>query len=119
MVNISEIDAALAAHAAWKKRLMDAITSGTSEFTPDIVERDNACQFGKWLHGLSEEDTGSEDYRKVKELHAGFHRTAAEILRLALSGAKDEALKKISSGGPYPSISGKLVLALQNWKSKI
>jgi len=119
MVTREAIDAALSAHAQWKKRLQDAIATGKSEFKADAVKKDDGCQFGQWLYGLTGEDTKSDMYTKVKSLHADFHKTAGDILELALTGKKEEALKKLEAGGPYGSATGKLVLALQAWKDKL
>lgn len=119
MVTKEAIETALAAHALWKKRLQDAIATGKSEFQPDIIKTDHACQFGKWLYDLPADDRKSEDYAKVKTLHANFHKIAGEILQLAISGKKEDASKKLESGGTYGSATGKLVLALQSWKEKI
>jgi methyl-accepting chemotaxis protein len=119
MVTKEAIDSALTAHAQWKKRLQDAVSTGQSEFKPEVVKTDNACQFGQWLYGLPQGDTKSEDYSKVKTLHAEFHKIAGNILQLALSGKKEEALKKLEYGGEYGSTTGKLVLALQSWKEKL
>lgn len=119
MVNKETIDAALSAHAQWKKRLQEAISTGKSEFQADEVKKDNGCQFGKWLYAVTGDIVKSEDYIKVKSLHAEFHKVAAEILEFALTGKKEEALKKLQPGGGYGSISGKLVIALNNWKDKL
>jgi len=119
MVNKDSIDAALAAHSQWKKRLQDAIATHRSEFDPAVVKRDNACQFGQWLHGLPPQDKVSEDFKRVRDLHAEFHKVTGEILELALSGRKDDALHQLEAGGSYGSASGKLVLALQGWKAKL
>jgi len=119
MISKDAIEAALAAHAQWKKRLQDAIATGQSEFKADVVSRDNACQFGQWLYSLSKEDTASNEFQTIKSLHADFHKTAGEILELALAGKKDEALKRLNPGGSYGQVSGKLVLALNDWKSKV
>ncbi len=119
VVTKEAIDAALSAHTRWKKRLQEAISTVQSEFKADTVKRDDACQFGQWLYSLRGEDMKSEDYNKVKSLHTDFHKTAGEILELALSGKKQEALKKLGYGGQYGSATGKLVLALQAWKGKL
>jgi hypothetical protein len=119
MVTREAIDAALAAHAQWKKRLQDAVATGKSEFKAETVKRDNACQFGQWLYGLPLEDTKSEDFLKAKSLHADFHKTAGEILDLALAGKKQEASQRLDTGGSYGAATGKLVLALQAWKAKL
>lgn len=119
MVSKEEIDAALAAHSLWKKRLLDAITTGQSEFQVEIVKKDNACQFGKWLYSLPDEVKNETDFTKIKDLHAEFHKTAATILEFAVTGQKETALKKMETGGGYGSITGKLVLALNDWKIKL
>lgn len=119
MVSKEAIDSALNAHAQWKIRLKDAIEQGQSEFKVDVVKKDNECQFGKWLHSLPESDRQTEDYQKIKTLHAEFHKTAGEILELAVTGQKDEAVKKLEHGGGYGRITGKLVLALNEWRSKL
>jgi len=119
MISKEEIDSALTAHGLWKKRLLDAIEKGTSEFKVYVVNKDNACQFGQWLYSLSEEEKSSQDFMKIKDLHAEFHKTAAAILELAMNGKKEEALKKMEYGGGYGQITGKLVLALNEWKNKL
>lgn len=119
MITKEAIDAALTAHTAWKKRLQDAINKGTSEFKVEVVQKDNACQFGQWLYNLPDEDKYSENFSRVKDLHAEFHKTAANVLEKAINGSKDEALKIMEFGGGYGKITGKLVIALTEWKSKL
>lgn len=119
MVSKEAIEAALAAHAQWKQRLQDAIATGQSTFQAENVRKDNACQFGQWLYAVSEADRNTPMFMKVRELHASFHRTAGEILHLAVSGKKAEALKALEFGGPYGKATGELVLALQTWKQQI
>jgi Chemoreceptor zinc-binding domain len=119
MVNKEAIEAALTAHAQWKKRLQDAVEAGQSTFRVEDVHKDNVCQFGQWLHGLPETDKQTAAFMKVRELHAAFHRIAGEILHLALSRKKTEALKALEFGGPYGKATGELVLALQAWKLQI
>jgi len=91
LVKKEDIDSALAAHALWKKRLQDALEKGTSEFKVDVVEKDNACQFGQWLYNLSEDEKSGENFNKVKDLHSEFHKTAAKVLEMAITGRKEEA----------------------------
>jgi hypothetical protein len=119
MITKEAIEAALSTHAQWRNRIQNAIETGTSEFKPNIVKTDNNCEFGKWLYDLSSEDKKSDDYSIVKVLHADFHKVAGEILQLAVSGKKEDAIKKIASGGDYQTATGKLVLALREWKNKL
>jgi hypothetical protein len=117
LVTKTNIDSALTAHDFWKKRLRNAIEYGTSEYKPEVVEKDHTCQFGLWLYSLSEEDKSTEDFEKVKDLHAQFHKVAANILELAITDKKEEALKQMDFGGAYSKVSSKLIVALHEWKS--
>ncbi|HEY4787076.1 MAG TPA: CZB domain-containing protein [Bacteroidales bacterium] len=119
MIDPKMIDKALIAHKEWKNRLENAINTGHSDFNPVAVKTDNACEFGKWLSSLPAEEKTSKDYTLVKDLHAEFHKTAGDILQLAVSGKKDDAIKKLSFGGTYGIASSKLCSALYDWKKKL
>jgi hypothetical protein len=45
------LQAARVAHQAWRARLRPAIETGTSSISAQDAGRDDACSFGKWLHG--------------------------------------------------------------------
>ncbi|MFZ1082842.1 MAG: CZB domain-containing protein [Candidatus Kryptoniota bacterium] len=119
MIAKEAIDEAVRDHSEWKKRLREAITIGRSEFKIWVVKQDNECQFGKWLHSLSEEEMKSEDFQKVKTLHAEFHKVAGKVLEFALTGGKDAASKMMRQSGTYGDITGRFVLALNDWKNKL
>lgn len=110
-----QINLAVAAHGMWKARLLKAIETGASDFAADKVEKDDLCDFGKWLYGA---DTRSlqhtPSYAKVRDLHAAFHREAAKVLAMALSGRRKDAEKAMQ--GAYQQGSIDLVRALQAWK---
>jgi methyl-accepting chemotaxis protein len=111
----AEITAAINAHGAWKERLKTAIETGKSEFTPDTVSPDSNCAFGKWLYSLSGADTQTPNYAEVKELHAKFHKVAADVLKTALDGKKEEAAKKMELQSDYVQTSSSLILAMGRW----
>jgi len=119
MVSESDLQAGLLAHARWKRRLLDAVKTGSSEFDPIQVSSADKCEFGQWLHSLPASDRDNEHYRKVTQLHNDFHKAAGEILRLALKGETEKATELLEYGGPYSHASGKLVLAMQRWKSSL
>jgi hypothetical protein len=48
------VSAAVASHGRWKKRLLAAIDTGESEWTPEFVESCHNCQFGQWLDSVPE-----------------------------------------------------------------
>jgi hypothetical protein len=102
-----EIAKAIGAHGLWKVRLRDAIAAGVSEMTPAQIEADNLCVFGEWLHGT------------VDSLHAAFHREAARVLRLALTGSRIEASQALEIGGTFAIASAALTRAMINWRKAV
>jgi len=116
MNHIQEITKAVGAHGLWKQRITLAIKDGRSDTDPAHVEMDNQCDFGKWLYGLPSVDQNSEHFKRVKVLHANFHKEAAKVLRLAITGQKAAAEKSLDLGGAYAKSSSDLTLAMMNWK---
>jgi methyl-accepting chemotaxis protein len=119
MANVEEIDKAIGAHGLWKTRLKTAIDSGKSEMPVETIREDNQCAFGKWLYGpsLTSADKASSHYKTVKDLHAEFHKTAAHVTELAVSGKKADAQSMMSLNGAYAAVSGKLTQAMLEWKT--
>jgi Chemoreceptor zinc-binding domain len=114
-----EISAAIGAHGMWKTRLRSAIASGTSEFSPAQIGVDNACAFGKWIHGVADTQVkGSSGYQMCLRLHRDFHAVAGRVLSLALAGRKAEADRAMAAGGEYTAASGALTRAMMDWQDK-
>lgn len=109
----------IAAHGLWKQRLIDAIKTGQSEWTPDVVCQDNQCEFGKWLYACSADEKAHPHYEKIRGLHADFHRSAAVVLELALNGKAKEAEEKISDNSEYKDTSSQLTREMMNWSSEL
>ncbi|WP_211829255.1 CZB domain-containing protein [Kistimonas asteriae] len=109
-----QIENGIIAHGVWKMRIRRAITSGQSDWEPEVVRQDNQCEFGQWLYGL--EDKSSPFFEDVKSLHAEFHKTAAAVLAMALAGNKDKAIAALNVGGKYDTISHALSEKLMEWK---
>jgi hypothetical protein len=116
-MNAHEINKAIAAHGTWKVRLHDAIESGTSDFKPEIVSLDNACDFGKWLYSIPLAERPRDFWDTVQELHARFHKEAAKVLRLAVGKKPQEALALMSDlKGDFVTSSIQLTQTLNEWK---
>lgn len=112
-----EIKKAVGAHGMWKKRLLDAIETGKSEFNPDNVVKDNNCDFGKWLYGdtISATAKAMPEYQMCRQLHEKFHKIAGDVLRMAVNGQKDQALAAISPQSEFGTLSTSLTQALMKW----
>ena len=116
---MEHIDAAIASHELWKKRLHSAIETGGSEWVPRTVKADNQCDFGRWLYGCSSEVKASPRYDVIKHRHAQFHVEAGRILDIALRGHRSHAVAEMAEGGRYAEISASLIDDLLNWKAEL
>jgi len=120
-MTIDEIEKAIAAHAAWKIRLLGAIRDGKLDVSPATIKMDNQCAFGKWLYAstIPPAIINSAHYKKVKEHHAEFHKAAARVAELAVAGKKKEAEQLMRAGGEYTLVSSKLTMAMLEWKNSL
>jgi len=119
MVDAEAIGKGVAAHAAWKARLRAAVSSGKFEVPSATVSRDDQCEFGKWLYGLSGKETQTEHFSAVKRLHARFHEEAAKVVTLATSGEMGKAEEAIGVQGDYTKASGELTQAMVAWRNSL
>lgn len=115
----SEIRNAIQVHSAWKERLGDAIQTGRSEFTVEIVCQDDQCRLGRWLYTLSEPTKASHRWRCVQQMHADFHRHAANVLDLALMGNKAAAKAATSYSSGFAQTSARLTAELKAWQQEV
>ena len=115
-----KIDAAIDAHVKWFARLRMAIDGQASEFKPEQVKVDNACEFGKWLYGGFPPGLKSGPvYATIKGLHASFHAEASRILTLGLAGKKAEALQAMDPSGSFKKSSMTLIAQLNQLKRQV
>lgn len=113
------IDAAIDAHAEWKRRLHRAIETGVAQITSATAACDDKCDLGMWLYN-PDVATCFEDeilYKRVVKAHALFHRTAGSVLSYVERGNLSAA--QFIMDGEYDFESEELVQALTNWKASI
>ena len=84
-----------------------------------IVAQDNQCPLGEWIHVEGQKYQHLDEYVELKKLHAEFHRRAAEIVRIAESGDKMGASRKLQFGSLFWTLSNKLGDALHRLEWKI
>jgi hypothetical protein len=114
-----QVQRALVAHGAWKVRLAQAIETGSSEFLPSAVSKDDQCALGKWLYVDIDPVLKSDPYDTIRKLHADFHLAAAGVLDMALAGRKAEAQAAMDTGHDFGRASTRLTLALTAWRSSV
>lgn len=116
-----QINKAIGAHGMWKQRLRLAIETGKADVTATDAEKDNLCEFGKWLYGtsLSAAEKAGPDYKAVRDLHARFHQCAAKVLSCALAGDRAKAEASLGNAGEFTMASAELTRAMMGWKAKV
>jgi hypothetical protein len=115
MAELTIFDRAIAAHAKWTWRLVQAIKTGESQWTVAEIRADDRCDFGAWLKQLPVGMRLSERYSHINSLHTEFHEAASDVLELALAGKKEEAKAAIALGSRFTGISTELTMALSDW----
>ena len=101
-----DMKAALDAHEKWYHRLEEML-NGTSDEKPEVatVACDDKCVLGQWIYAQGANHFGEhKEYNDLRDIHAEFHLTAADVLKNVLKGENVEArsgLKKVrhKSGG--------------------
>jgi len=119
MIDGSQIDHGIAAHARWKYRLFDAAKTGESEWTLEQIRSYTDCEFGRWLASLSPSERQSEQCKTVVDLHREFHGAASEVLELALRRETDAAQDAIALNSPFSLVSADLTAAMSAWKESL
>ncbi|WP_067735936.1 CZB domain-containing protein [Novosphingobium naphthalenivorans] len=116
---IAQITGAQHKHLKWKVRLMTAIAQGQADVTPEEAACDRSCDFGKWFHGpsMGGDVQKTEAWKTINDIHAAFHKSAAQVLRLALTGQADDARTLIS--GDYGDKTDRMLKALSLWKLEL
>ena len=77
-----DLNTAMQKHSEWRMKLRAAI--GSKE-TMDVaaISKDNACEFGKWLHGEAKAAYQKlPGYSKCVSSHAAFHVEAGRVASL-------------------------------------
>jgi len=115
---INQINNAIGAHGSWKIKLRTAVNKGKSEHSVEDVRCDDKCAFGKWIHGkeIDGPTRNGAPYNVIKRLHAEFHISAADVLKMATTGNPTGAAELLD--GDFAARSEKLVRGLRKWKGE-
>ena len=88
-----DIHQAIAAHERWKL-LLGQVLDGAAcdDLDPELVCLDDRCDLGKWLHGPGRDRLGKYPaFTLLVSKHKYFHHQAAQVLREAQAGRREEA----------------------------
>lgn len=97
------------AHIAWFDRLRKTVETGKSDISPAVAAHDADCEFGRWVHSELRGLCSPGLFQDIARIHADFHRTAAQILALALDGRQAEARAQLAPGSELGALSKRLV----------
>lgn len=107
----------MVAHAEWRFRLADYVEgTSTEKLDPYHVGCDDRCDLGRWIHGQS---SRSAVLVELEEVHAAFHRAAAEVVSLVQSGRKEEARAALGFSGSYRASSGCVTMLVKALKAGV
>lgn len=102
-----EIDAALQAHAAWRKHFKDYL-SGRAAFDTHLAGVTDQCAFGRWLAKEGYRLMPGEIHGQIHEAHAEFHRVAGEIVKKIKEKRFDLVKQDLSPEGAFNLSSARL-----------
>jgi hypothetical protein len=102
-----EIDAALQAHAAWRKHFKDYL-SGRAPFDTKLAGVTDQCDFGRWLAQEGHRLMPGEMHGQIVEAHAEFHHIAGEIVRKIKEKQFDEVRGDLGPDGAFNQSSARL-----------
>lgn len=102
-----EIDAALHAHAAWRKHFKDYL-NGRAAFDTHLAGVTDQCEFGRWLAHEGHRLMPTEIHGQIIEAHTEFHHVADEIVRNIKAKRFDRVKQDLAPEGAFNRTSARL-----------
>lgn len=102
-----EIDAALQAHAAWRRHFKDYL-SGRAAFDTHLAGVTDQCEFGRWLAREGYRLMPGEIHGQIIAVHAEFHHVAGEIVRNIKEKRFDLVRQNLAPDGAFNRSSARL-----------
>ena len=102
-----EIEQAMGAHSAWRKRFRDFL-NGRGSFDIATVGANDQCQFGQWLNCEGSRLMPAGLYDEIRAAHDDFHRIAACIVQKIKDKQFAEARKELAADGSFNQASEEL-----------
>jgi hypothetical protein len=102
-----EIDAALQAHAAWRRHFKDYL-SGRAAFDTHLAGVTDQCAFGRWLAREGHRLMPGEIHGQIIAAHAEFHQVAGEIVRNIKERRFDLVRQALAPDGAFNRSSARL-----------
>lgn len=107
-----DFEQARQAHFAWKRKLSDYIRKPDGSLKSQDIACDDQCALGKWIYGDGGRFSQISEFAELKEVHANFHKAAAEIVTKADSGVPVSEEVALGTQSNYNRISTQVSVAL-------
>ena len=108
-----DLNNAIRQHIEWKVKLRDAITLH-KKLNAEEISRDDACAFGKWLHGNAKTIyRNSPAFIHCMEKHAVFHREAGAVASTINAGKFAQAEAMLGSDSAFNKASSDVAAAVR------
>lgn len=107
-----DFEQARQAHFAWKRRLADYIKRPDGSIKAADISCDDQCTLGTWIYGEGSKFSKISEFSELKQVHANFHKVAAEIVRKADSGISVSEEVALGAQSEYNRISTQVSVAL-------
>ncbi|MFO0550154.1 MAG: CZB domain-containing protein [Polyangiaceae bacterium] len=113
------LDEAIKSHTAWKLRLASFLQKPDGTLKEADVRADNKCALGQWIYGEGSAHSAMTEFAALKNDHAHFHRTAADVVKRAQSGARVAEEVALGAQSEFAQASSKVVAAISALKRKV
>lgn len=114
-----DLNIAIQKHAEWKFKFRNALFTNES-LDAAAISKDNNCELGKWLHGESKAQFGTNgNHMKCLVAHAAFHVEAGKVAAAINAKKTVEAEKMISNGSAFSEASKQVGVALIELKNDV
>ena len=114
-----DFDEAVTAHASWKAKLKTYVQRPDKSLNPNTVAMDNQCKLGQWIYADGAKYSALAEFTELKNQHANFHRTAADLIRRADAGENIYAGGALGATSPFSTLSGKVIELIVKIKEKV
>ncbi|MEW6765116.1 MAG: methyl-accepting chemotaxis protein [Pseudomonadota bacterium] len=115
-VDVEMLSESIKAHVGWKSRLRRCMNNHAACEDPEAVEKDHTCSLGQWIHGDGVKLGADPAYRRLRQDHAGFHRSAARIIRAIRDN--DDVKARALMDGEYVELTQKVVNGMMGLRGR-
>lgn len=105
-------DDAVKAHNAWKIKLFNYIKNPDKSLDHTVVCKDDVCDLGKWIYKVENKFANNNSFKKLKNIHAEFHKEASSIIERIDKGEKIQETDITGSNSKFNNLSNEIVSVL-------